>query len=56
MLGWYNDRTLTINPFLAPRLVRLAAFVDYDSTVKETVVVNVFDKYYLQYNRYVPTT
>jgi hypothetical protein len=52
-LGWYGSRRLTIDPRRDdPRLVRLAAFVDYDKTSEnETVLVKVLDRFYLQYNR-----
>jgi hypothetical protein len=52
-LGWYGSRRLTIDPGRDdPRLVRLAAFVDYDKTSdNETVLVKIMDSVYLQYNR-----
>jgi Gametolysin peptidase M11 len=52
MLGWYSQRSLTIDPFaMQPTLVKLATFVDYDKAqADEPVLVNVANTYYVQYN------
>jgi hypothetical protein len=51
ILGWYHDRTITVNPSNA-QLVTLAAFVDYDkSSSNQYVVANVDDQLYMQFNR-----
>jgi hypothetical protein len=51
-LGWYSSKHLTIDPTGAPRLVKVAAFVDFPKAKEdEAVVVKVGDKLFLQYNR-----
>jgi hypothetical protein len=51
-LGWYEDRSASVDPFAAPYLLKIAAFVDYDKTQQsEYVVVQVGDNLYMQYNR-----
>lgn len=62
-LGWYQLRTMTINPLAAPpagsrsfatspRLIQLAAFVDFELTKRhQPVLVSIDDKYFIQYNR-----
>ena len=48
-LGWYQGRRQFVTN---GTVVRLVAFVDYKKAASnETVVVNVNNKYYLQYNR-----
>ena len=50
-LGWFSDRTATVNPFQGPWRGKVAAFVDYNLTASdENVIVNVGDLY-IQYNR-----
>lgn len=52
-LGWYGTRHLSHNPLTqGDRLVKLATFVDFDKTaIDESVVINISDKYFLEYNR-----
>jgi hypothetical protein len=53
-LGWYRRRTLNFNPvsISAPRLIKVAAFADFNSTfADEPVLVNIGNKYFMQYNR-----
>ena len=51
-LGWYNDRHLMITDPSTPRKITLAAFVDYNKAKSnEVVVVNIADRFFLQYNR-----
>jgi hypothetical protein len=52
-LRWYADRHLILRSFSAPRKIQLAAFVDYRKTraYVQPVVINLFDKFFLQYNR-----
>ena len=52
-LGWYNDRAIKINPMVdGPQMIQLAAFVDYDKIPEDQyVLINVDDKYFVQYNR-----
>ncbi len=51
-LGWYS-RTLEIDgdALSSPITVKLAAFVDYDTTTDEHYVIINLENYYLQYNR-----
>jgi len=52
-LGWYRDREMIIKSLSDQEnfLINLATFVDYDKTsVNEPVLVNIFDKFFLQYN------
>lgn len=53
VLGWYKDRQLELNPVTdSVKLIRLAAFVDYQKATKdEPVLVNIMDRLFLQYNR-----
>jgi len=51
-LGWYSDRTVTVDPS-QPHRFSLAAFVDYDDSTsvdKHPVLLKVGD-YFIQYNR-----
>jgi Gametolysin peptidase M11 len=52
VLGWYSDRHVTVYPTkFGNRLVKIASFVDYPlASTTEYVVVNLSNKYYLQYN------
>jgi hypothetical protein len=54
VLGWYNDRSVSIDP-VTPTLVKIAAFVDYDKTsAGEYVVAEIVvgdSNLYMQYNR-----
>lgn len=52
-LGWYESRQITVNESSlgAGNLIPLASFVDFTRTdYNESVVVNIADKFYLQYN------
>jgi Gametolysin peptidase M11 len=52
-LGWYQSRSVTVNPITTPgpRLINMAAFVDFKSTLStEPVLVNVANALFLQYN------
>jgi hypothetical protein len=50
-LGWYRDRTITVDPVQSAWKGRVAAFADYDLTTEGMhVIINVGDLY-LQYNR-----
>lgn len=51
--GWYSTRHLSHNPAVnGDRLIQLATFVDYDkTTTEEFVIVNVANRFYLQYIR-----
>ncbi len=49
-LGWFTDRTVTVNPF-SHTIVHLACFVDYKKTVRgQYVVINV-GSFYLAFNQ-----
>jgi hypothetical protein len=51
ILGWYNDRTITLIPSNT-QIITLAAFVDYDkASSSQYVVANIDDQLYLQFNR-----
>jgi hypothetical protein len=65
-LQWYHQRTLTIEPLgqidavssrnvfspKSPRLIHLAAFVDFNKTQRnQPVLVSIDDEYFVQYNR-----
>ena len=49
-LGWYDDRSVSVDPEI-PQLLKIAAFADYDKTVKGEYVVAEVGELYLQYNR-----
>jgi hypothetical protein len=50
--GWYSDKDVTLFPLqVGNRLVKIASFVDYELAAKgEFVLVNISNKYFLQYN------
>jgi hypothetical protein len=51
-LGWYEDRSVSVDPIAAPQLLKIAAFVDYDKTQQgEYVIAEVGGSLYMQYNR-----
>jgi hypothetical protein len=52
-LGWYEDRSVSVDPIAAPQLLKIVAFVDYDKTQPgEHVLAEVgVDNLYMQYNR-----
>jgi hypothetical protein len=51
-LGWYSDRTISVNPSSGGQLVTLATFVDYNkSNTQNPVLIQVGTDTYLQYNR-----
>ena len=51
LLQWYDDRAIQVSSS-SPKKVNLATFVDYESTTSQhAVVVNIDNKYFLQYNR-----
>jgi hypothetical protein len=51
-LGWYEDRSVSVDPITAPQLLKIAAFVDYDKTQQgEYVIAEVGGNLYMQYNR-----
>jgi hypothetical protein len=52
-LGWYEDRSVSVDPIAAPQLLKIAAFVDYDKTQQgEYVLAEVgLGNLYMQYNR-----
>ena len=52
-LGWYEDRSVSVDPIAAPQLLKIAAFVDYDKTQPgEHVLAEVgVENLYMQYNR-----
>lgn len=51
LLGWYEDRTIAIDPNFS-QIVTLAAFVDYSkASASEYVVAVISDQYYMQFNR-----
>lgn len=54
-LGWYADRTLELNfedeTLSRPINVKIAAFVDYDTTTDEHYIIVKAGDFYLQYNR-----
>jgi hypothetical protein len=52
-LGWYEDRSVSVDPIAAPQLLKIAAFVDYDKTQQgEYVIAEVgVENLYMQYNR-----
>jgi hypothetical protein len=49
MSGWFDDRKITVNPLKAPWIGNLTSFVDYNTTVNNTVLINV-GNFYLQLN------
>lgn len=54
VLGWYASRKLTFNPLQdkTPRLINLAAFVDYDKAKADhPVLVTLPGEIFIQYNR-----
>jgi hypothetical protein len=52
-LGWYEDRSVSVDPIEAPQILKIAAFVDYDKTQQgEYVIAEVgIGNLYMQYNR-----
>lgn len=51
-LGWYSRHHLVAVDLTTTTQVKLASFVDYDRfQSNESVIVNIDDTYYLQYNR-----
>jgi hypothetical protein len=52
-LGWYKDRSVSVDPIEAPQILKIAAFVDYDKTQQgEYVIAEVgIGNLYMQYNR-----
>jgi len=54
ILGWYKDRELMFDPLAdpSPRLINLAAFVDYPKTTAEQpVLITLSGEVFIQYNR-----
>jgi len=50
-LQLYSDKEVKVNPVAQGQLLRLATFVDYNKAASnEPVIINVSDKYWLQYN------
>jgi hypothetical protein len=51
-LGWYSERSVTVNPLIDGSVYyALASFVDYPkASESEPVLVNIADVYFLQYN------
>lgn len=50
-LGWYKDRAIVVDP-TEPRLLTIAAFVDYSKTTSnQNVLVSVDNQLFMQYNR-----
>ena len=48
-LGWYDDRKVNWDEGMTS--LKLATFVDFDkASPDEAVIVNIFDKFFLQYN------
>lgn len=50
-LGWYEDRTLYVNPEIYSWSGSIAAFVDYDKTSSNEYVLVSFGNIFMQYNR-----
>ena len=51
-LGWFDDRAIKLDTFTRPRILQLAAFVDYPLTYeREFVVINIADQHFVQFNR-----
>jgi hypothetical protein len=51
LLGWYSERTITVNP-ASSQLITIAAFVDYHKTTSsQYVVASVDNQLFMQYNR-----
>jgi hypothetical protein len=50
-LGWYSDRTITVDPVKSAWKGRVAAFADYDLTPEDKYVIIKVGDLYLQYNR-----